>query len=103
MYRTFQKLNANRFTPDPKPEKVEKKKHLPIKKLSDKRKKQNDVYLVLRKEFLEKNPYCQIRFAGCTNLSVDVHHSEGRIGKLLTDVEHFVSTCRNCHRITHDE
>lgn len=100
-FRTFQKLNENSFG-DPKPEKKEKKKHLPIKKLSKKREAQNKIYLVLRKEFLEQNPYCQIKFEGCSNLSVEVHHSEGRIGTLLTNVEYFVATCRNCHRIHHD-
>jgi hypothetical protein len=98
-FRNFQKLNLG----DPKPEKKEKKKQKPIKKLSEKRAKENKVYLELRKIFLAEKPYCEVRLPGCTSLSSEIHHSEGRVGKLLCDTKHFVSICRNCHRNLHDK
>lgn len=101
-FRTFQQLNEKSFG-DPKPVKAEKKKPKKIKPLSEKRAKENKVYLELRKDFLLAKPYCEIRLPGCTNLSTDVHHQNGRIGKLLCATECFVSVCRSCHRKTHDE
>lgn len=97
-FRNFQKTNIG----DPKPEKSEKKKKKPIKKFSEKRAKENKIYLEIRKDFLSEKPYCEFRFDGCTNLSTDVHHTLGRTGKLLCDVRYFMSVCRNCHRKHHD-
>ena len=86
----------------PKPIKVEKSKSKPIKKFSEKREKQNKEYLILRKIYLENYPLCEVKLKGCTNASTEIHHSLGRIGKLLTDVNHFVSICRNCHNLIHN-
>lgn len=99
MQRNFQKFNANNFRPDPKPEKVEKKKPTKIKPLSDKRSKQNKVYLTVRKVYLENHPECEIKLDGCTGLSTEIHHTKKRTGELLCDVRYFKATCRNCHTI----
>jgi len=90
------------FRPDPKPEKKPKKSLVRIKPLSTKRAQQNKEYMPLRNKFLEENPICQMQFDGCTHNSTQVHHDQGRIGKLLTDVSTFVACCFNCHRLHHD-
>ncbi len=69
-----------------------------IKKLSDKRSKENTVYLLKRLIFLKENPVCQIKTTGCTGEATQVHHTKGRTGKVLTDERYFKSTCDNCHR-----
>jgi hypothetical protein len=89
------------FRPDPKPEKKEKKKRKRIKSLSIKREAQNREYLKLRKIFLELHPTCEIKKDGCTGMASDIHHTKGRIGSLLTDIEHFQSCCRSCHSKHH--
>lgn len=49
--------------------------------------------------FLEAYPVCQ----RCGKKpSDDVHHSRGRVGLLLFDVRYFISLCRRCHNLTHD-
>lgn len=103
MQRNFQKFNANRFTPDPKPEKVDKKKPVKIKPLSDKRSKQNKVYLTLRKVYLQNHINCEVKYDGCTGASTEIHHSKKRTGELLCDVRYFVAICRNCHLIVEND
>lgn len=85
----------------PKPIKAEKKAKKPIKKLSVKREKQNKEYLILRKAYLEKFPKCEIQLPCCTFKAIEIHHENGRIGSLLTDVNNFLSTCRACHNVIH--
>ena len=69
----------------------------PIKRNSDKRAKQNRLYIKLNHKFLVENPYCQIKVNGCTINATQVHHKKGRIGELLTNVKWFCATCDNCH------
>lgn len=99
----FVKFNPNRFRPDPKKVSLSKEKKVKIKPLSDKRKKQNDLYLQLRKVFLTKNKYCEVKLKGCTIHSTEVHHSEKKIGTKLTDIEFFVAICRTCHHKVENE
>lgn len=67
----------------------------PIKKDSIKRKTQKYEYLRVRKQFLESIIFCQVK--SCKGLATEVHHKKGRIGKLLTDMRHFLGVCRECH------
>ena len=71
------------------------KQRTPIKKVSDKRKKENAEYLKLRAQFLKDNPYCQVY--GCHRKSSDIHHKKGRENALLSDLTQFLSVCRLCH------
>ena len=66
----------------------------PINKISNKRKKENNLYSSLRKQFLKDNPLCAVT----GNKATEVHHMAGRIGKLLTDVRYFLPVCRFAHR-----
>lgn len=81
---------------DPKPVKKDKPKKKGIRKVSPKRKEDNEKYSVLRKEFLKLYPVC---LSGvCQNASTDVHHKKGRIGSLFLDTEFWMPVCRECHQ-----
>ncbi len=66
----------------------------PIRKVSTKRKEENEIYSELREEFLKTNPECQA--SGCSKESEDVHHMIGR-GKELNNTKYWLAVCRNCH------
>lgn len=83
---------------------TEKRKNKkPIKPLSDKRKKDNLVYMKRRRHYLEKYPFCQLKLVGCTNTATEIHHVNGRIGSNLTNTNGFKSACHSCHRQLHDK
>lgn len=70
------------------------RKRKAIRQVSDKRKKQNAEYSVLRKAFLEEHPVCQV----CHSKSSDqIHHCAGREGEWLTNTEFFLAVCGGCH------
>jgi len=52
-------------------------------------------YVAEKKEFLIQNPRCEYPSCDCT--AVDVHHSRGRIGRLLMDHRFWVPLCRKHH------
>lgn len=94
----FRPKDDTEFKPDFKPEpKIKDKKPVKIKHLSKKREKQNKVYLTIRKIFLENHPNCQVKLEGCTKFASEIHHAKKRTGYRLTDIENFISICRNCH------
>jgi hypothetical protein len=70
----------------------------PIKQVSDKRKKEMSKYTKLCTAFKILNPVCQGQLEGCTYSTTEVHHAAGRMGSLLTNVDHFVPLCASCHR-----
>lgn len=70
-----------------------------LKKVSRKKKEQDDIYYPLRDEFLKQNPTCQCCYQ---KDATDVHHKAGR-GKFYLRVDTWLSACRPCHtRITDD-
>lgn len=75
----------------------EPKPQNPLKRVSDKRKKQEALYSIARKEFLTKNPNCEI----CGGPATDVHHRNGREGERLNDTEWWMALCRSCHSEVH--
>lgn len=72
----------------------------PVKKVTDKRAKQNQEYARLRREYLEAYPACKI--PECNNKSTTIHHMAGRDGDKLTDVNNFLATCMDCHTKIHE-
>lgn len=69
-----------------------------IKKVSSKRAEQNKIYKVLRVTFLNDNPSCQ----RCSHRhSTEIHHTNGRNGERLNDVDYFMAVCRDCHQYIH--
>lgn len=68
----------------------------PISKFSEKKISQLAEYRKVRDKYLKENPICE--FPECNSSKVELHHSKGKIGELLTDVRHFKSLCRTHHR-----
>lgn len=64
--------------------------------MSDKRKELQKEYLKLRKEFLRLHPICAE--AECKQPAVDIHHSAGKTGDMLIDVDFFIPLCRKHHQ-----
>lgn len=54
-------------------------------------------YEPLAKKFREENPVCQINSPDCTGGTECVHHSKGRVGKLLLDVKFWMAACFRCN------
>lgn len=72
-------------------------KRSPIKKVSNKRAKQNAEYSKIRLQFLDENLYCEI----CRKPADEIHHKAGRNGDRLNNVQDFMSVCRPCHQYIH--
>ena len=86
---------SNKKTINKSPPRKQKK---PIAPRSLNRYKQERVYLKKRKSFLLSSKLCQAKLPNrCTTHATDVHHKQGRIGKLLTDETKFLAVCRSCH------
>ncbi len=76
--------------------KPENKAQKPIARVSKKRLKQEYDYKKLRDAYLLIFPKCEVH--NCDNKSSQIHHRQGRIGALLTDVNHFLAVCEPCHK-----
>lgn len=74
---------------------VKTKVVVPVKKITEKRAKQNREYLEMREQFLEQYPMCQIK--DCTRKSTQIHHIQGRANDLLTNPENFLAICSTHH------
>lgn len=64
-----------------------------MKKISDKRRKQNQEYLKIRAEILASNPICPVTNQPAT----EIHHMKGRTGTLLTDRKYMLPVSREGH------
>lgn len=64
---------------------------------SEKRRRQNILYIKKRRIFIEQNKTCQAQLVGCSGAASEIHHKKGRIGELLTDERYFLALCRSCH------
>lgn len=69
----------------------------PIKKVSDKRKREYPIYMKLRAQFLKEKPTCEVCKSG---EATQVHHKKHR-GKYYLDVSTWLSTCNLCHEYIH--
>lgn len=70
----------------------------PIKKISAKYKAILAEYKPLRKEFLEKNPICQLRLSTCTHKAEVIHHTQGKDSReLYLDTTKWLASCSNCN------
>lgn len=80
---------------------VKTKVVVPVKKITEKRAKQNREYLEMREQFLEQYPVCQVK--DCQNKATEIHHMKSRQNDMLLNPEYFLSVCTPCHeRITRD-
>lgn len=66
-----------------------------MRRVSGKRSGENREYAKLRLAFLIEHPVCQ----ACEEAaSSQVHHTRGRIGRLLCMVRFWMAVCRGCHQ-----
>lgn len=82
--------------------KKEPKPRKPVKKVSDKRSKENKIYTGKRIIFLAEHKICEAKLEGCTIKSTDVHHIRGRCGELFLDETHWKALCRSCHKFVEE-
>ena len=75
-----------------------KKKRKRINGISEKRKYQRKIYLILRENYLKKNPNCE----RCSSPATEIHHKNGRTNDKLVDVMYFMASCRPCHTWIHN-
>ena len=80
----------------------------PIKRVSDKRAKENALYKVMRKEFLKAKPKCEVCIAlkePFINDSTEVHHkwSGKDRAKYFLDSSSWLAICRKHHNRIHSE
>jgi len=75
-----------------------KKSEKPIKKVSERRKKEQKEYEALVKQFLSGHKFCEagVKCKPDTK-SEDCHHKKGRAGNLFLDVRYWLAVCRKCH------
>lgn len=70
----------------------------PLRRVSKKRRKQNTLYAVLRREYLSANPVCEV----CQKTkATDIHHKAGRAGRYLNENTLWAAVCRSCHEHIH--
>ena len=73
------------------------KQKVPVKKISDKRKKEMSVYDKRRLAFLALHKWCQAALPECTKLATEVHHKKGRVGDNYLDMTSWLAACHSCH------
>ena len=85
--------------------KKEKKPPIKIKRVSDKRAKQETAYLIANKTFLmeERNKFCPVmaKLYGKTIPTSEVHHINGRENERLLDMEYWIAVSREGHQWIH--
>lgn len=70
-----------------------------IARRSPKRAKEEREYNKERKIYLSENSNCELKVLGvCTHVATTIHHSRGRIGKLLLDKKWWKRGCLECHK-----
>lgn len=76
-----------------------KKKFYRIKKVSEKREKENQEYFPKRDKFLKSGDgRCQLKIPGvCTTVATCVHHVAGRTGKMFLDKKFWKRSCHPCN------
>ncbi len=78
--------------------KVEKPKRKAIKKVSDKRKKENDEYKPLREKYLLDHPECELKMLNCTIVATQIHHCSMSHLDFL-NIHTWKGGCDSCHKI----
>lgn len=77
----------------------------PIAKLSKKRKKENNLYLIEREKFLllPENKYCIVAkiMLNKTIETTEIHHKAGRVGELLNYKKNWLAVSREGHNWIH--
>jgi hypothetical protein len=66
-----------------------------IKSVSERRLLALKEYRVVRDAYMRDHKICE--HPECSSPSTELHHSKGRIGKLLTNPLYFKALCNSCH------
>ncbi|MDR3551275.1 MAG: hypothetical protein P4L31_07720 [Candidatus Babeliales bacterium] len=76
----------------------------PIKRVSDKRAKLDQLYNVAAALYKKTNTKCMAKLKGCTGLTNHVHHlfSGASRSKYYLDQREWIGVCNNCHHQIHD-
>ena len=70
----------------------------PIPPRSQKRSKEERLYVAKRIIFIQEHPMCEAHISGiCTEYATECHHKKGRIGEDLLDETHWLALCHMCH------
>lgn len=75
---------------------AKQKKRIPMR--SEKKGKLDDIYAIIRPQWLRHNKKCRARFAGCREDATEIHHMNGRRGFWLIISKWFLPICRSCHK-----
>lgn len=75
-----------------------KKTYRTINIQSKQKASQNGKYYRKRKKWLPENMECKAKLVGCTGITTEVHHMQGRLGDLLLDISKWLPVCHNCHQ-----
>lgn len=69
-----------------------------IAQTSEKRKTTLISFSRQKKEFIRKNPLCQLKLSRCTTASTVVHHTKGKSSEeLYLDEKFWMASCWNCN------
>lgn len=72
-------------------------KKTPIKKRSKKMTKEMKLYLKDKKNFIQPGDQCELITEVCNSEATVIHHTKGRIGKLLRDKRYWKKSCPPCN------
>jgi len=75
------------------------KKRSYIKPVSDNRAEELAIYRPRRDKYMLDNPKCE---CGCGRDSEDLHHKNGRRGKMVYNIKYFMAVARVCHTKIHE-
>ena len=75
----------------------------PLRPMSDKRRREREIYLKKRAAFLKLHPVCCVVLDGrkCKARATDIHHKFGRVGANYLDENTWLATCRPHHQFIH--
>lgn len=69
-----------------------------INKVSEKRTKEEKIYYAKKLVYMTNNSLCE---CGCGKSAEDLHHKNGRVGKMLYNEFYFMAVTRKCHDWIH--
>lgn len=73
-------------------------KRSPIRRVSKKRRKLNDIYKLTAEKYLEAHPICEV----CKEAeATQIHHKARRLN-YLCEPRYFLAVCYGCHRFIED-
>jgi hypothetical protein len=73
------------------------KKTKPIPKKSEGRKDIEKDYRKLVGQTLKKQPFCQVKATGCTNIAQGLHHIKKRTKENMCDPDNVIPCCNACN------